>query len=475
MNEKSHSARYLVVNAPNFPQSNSSILIEPTDALTVATWIQHNKNDVDFIDLDRFGLKALDCLSFSDYKTVLIVFDYLIPLYTSEAINHFDKLFRLLSKKSDCVLLTGRAASCFPVEVLNRFSELYGCVIGEPEIVLTELFKSNNLEILNNNPYVLTQKNKTNKVHRSKEVKCKNIYDLFPEEGPIANRNLCKFNQYIDVHSVISSRGCNGFCKFCSTSGYVGAWRAASPQLVLSEIKHLVGLGAYKIIFLDDNFSNNKPRVKEICTLIKKNKIDIVWGCLCRIIDVDEDILKAMYDAGCRWIHFGMEHGDYKVRSGVGKNFSDEKAIKAIQFAKKFGMRTRTSWILDLPEATESTVKKTFELTKEISSHEIKFHFLALRPGSKYYNQFNCSKLFSNNKNIHETYIHKGKPHNTIGLDFKKSIIDQLESFKEQMSKLDYQWVSDVTFWKRFDSKEALPNEKFLSTSIIRYGLGWKK
>ena len=475
MKKTSCATKYLVINAPNFPKSNPSILIEPVDSLTLATWIQHNGNSVDFVDLDRFDLSAINDLTFSNYKAVLIVFDYLIPLYTSEAINHFDSLFKSISKKSDCILLTGRAASYFPLEVLNRFPKLHGCIIGEPEIVLSKLFKSNDLRSLKNNPNIIMQGDKINKTERLKEARRENLYNLFPKKGPIANRKLCKFNQYIDVHSIISSRGCNGFCKFCSTSGYMGTWRAASPQLVLSEIKHLVSLGTYKIIFLDDDFSNDQNRVKEICKLIKKNNIDIVWGCLCRIIDVDEKLLKQMYDAGCRWVHFGIEHGDYDIRFGVGKNFSDKIAINIIQFAKNIGMRVRTSWILDLPEATEISVKKTFELAKKISSHEIKFHFLALRPGSKYYNQLSCSKLFLNNKNTHETYIHKGKPRSALSPKLKKSIMEQLEKFKREMNKLDYQWVSDVKFWQSFDSKEALPNDRFLSTSVIRYGLGWKK
>lgn len=57
------SVNYLIVNAPNIPQNDPSILIEPVDALTLATWIQHNGNDVSFVDADRFGIKSLNKLS----------------------------------------------------------------------------------------------------------------------------------------------------------------------------------------------------------------------------------------------------------------------------------------------------------------------------------------------------------------------------------------------------------------------------
>jgi len=357
---------YLVVNAPNIPQNDSSILIEPVDALTLATWIQHNHNDVSFIDLDRFGIEALNSLT-PNYKVALVVFDYLIPLHSSGAIKCFDDLFSAISKLADYILLVGRLASYFPYEILNKFSMLYGCVVGEPEIVLADLFKHKNLSLLESNPNVITRKSKNqfNNFKLSFAAKRENIYNLFPRSGPIANRKLCQFNEYIDVHSIISSRGCDGCCKFCSTPGYLGDWRAASPQLILSEIKHLVNFGAYKIIFLDDNFSTDRNRVMQICKLIKENRINIIWGCLCRIIDVNERLLSEMYEADCRWIHFGIEHGDYNIRRNLGKNFSDMQAIKIIKFAQKIGIRIRTSWILDLPEATSVSVKKTFGLAKK--------------------------------------------------------------------------------------------------------------
>jgi len=466
---------YLIVSAPNNPQSDPSILIEPVDALTLATWIQHNHNDVSFIDLDRFGIKAINDLT-SNYKVALVVFDYLIPLYSSEAIKSFDDLFTAISKLADYILLVGRLASYFPHEILDKFSMLYGCVVGEPEIVLADLLRYKNLRLLENNANIITRKSRFNNSELSFASKRENIYNLFPRSGPIADRKLCQFNKYIDVHSIISSRGCTGYCKFCSTNGFLGTWRAASPQLVLSDIRHLVSLGAYKIIFLDDNFSCDLDRVRQICKSIKENRINIIWGCLCRIGDITEHMLTEMHMAGCRWIHFGIEHGDYNIRRNLGKNFSDAHAIKIINFAQQIGIRVRTSWILDLPEATDTSVRKTFELAKEISSYEIKIHFLTLRPGSRYYyDRLGYSKSIFDSKGSHEIFIHKGYPHNTSNKVLEKSIMKQLRRFKVQMRKLGYQWAPDVTFWKKFSNQDALPNEKFFSTCIMRYGLGWKK
>ena len=243
----------------------------------------------------------------------------------------------------------------------------------------------------------------------------------------------------------------------------------------MSEIKHLANLGAYKIIFLDDNFSNDSDRIRQICKVIKDNRIDIIWGCLCRIIDINEQLLKEMYKAGCRWIHFGIEHGDYNIRKNLGKNFFDEQAINIIKFAQKIGIRIRTSWILDLPETTSINVKKTFELAKKISSYEIKLHFLALRPGSEYYNSQSKFREFNDKETINEVSVHKGKPHNTSNEELKADIMKQLKGFRKEMCSLGYQWVPSVTSWKKFDNCVVPCDAKFLSCNIMKYGLGWKR
>lgn len=465
---------YLIINAPNVPKSDPSILIEPVDALTLATWAKHNHNDVDFIDLDRFGIGAINNLKFNHYQVAIVVFDYLIPLYSSKAVDSLDNLLSKTLKLADYILLAGRLANYFPKEMLNKFPVLYGCIVGEPEIVLTDLFKCKDLDFLEKNSNIITQKNKDKNLKLTHPAKRTNIYNSIPQSGPIANRELCQFDKYIDVHSIISSRGCGGRCKFCSTNNYLGTWRAASPQLVLSEIRHLVDSGAYKIIFLDDNFSYNKNRVKQICKLIKENHINIVWGCLCRIIDVNEDLLIKMHESGCRWIHFGIEHGNYNIRLALAKNFSDDYAIKVIKFAQKIGIRVRTSWILDLPGATSDSVRKTFDLAKKISSFEIKFHFLALRPGSEYYNDQLKSVKFYNEININEIFIHKGYSHNCSSEELRLDTIKQLDNFKKEMKHLNYQWVPNVKFWKKFNNHSASPDEKFFSASIMRYGIGWK-
>ena len=78
--------RVLVLNAPNVPFSDPSILIEPIDVLTVATWIRQLGYVVQVCDMDREQMSPQEVERVLDSwlaDVVVIPFDYHIPLYLS--------------------------------------------------------------------------------------------------------------------------------------------------------------------------------------------------------------------------------------------------------------------------------------------------------------------------------------------------------------------------------------------------------
>lgn len=458
----------LIVQAPNDPLSEPSILIEPVDILTLATYVQHAGHTVAFHDLDRFGLTPLeDEIRF--FRVAVVVLDYYIPLHASRAVQLLAEVFRLLERRAQMRLVVGRLASYDPRGFLDAFPTLDGCIIGEAEEPLLEILnRPAPLSPGSESRTVITRANISAATAPRRTRQPLNIYSKFPESGPIADRSLCQFYSYIDVHSIISSRGCTGKCPFCSTVHFWGKWRGASPALVISEFRHVVESGARKVIFLDDNFADDPERASQITRSLGRAGFGIPWGCLCCIKDVSPRLLAEMANAGCRWIHFGVEHGTEEVRRSIGKRFKNEQAIETIETAKSLGMRVRTSWILDLPTATPASVYATFKFARTLASHEIKLHYLAIRPGSTYFRDMRVDTQ----KDPWEIFIHTGKPNRQ--LDGRLTLLpDALEKFRIQMENDGYQWVDDVRYWRRYMHREASPDDRFLSTVVIRYGLGW--
>ena len=57
---------------------------------------------------------------------------------------------------------------------------------------------------------------------------------------PIPNRDLLDITKYMDTRTIITSRGCVGTCKFCTTPYYFGKWNGRKVTDVVNEIEMLI-------------------------------------------------------------------------------------------------------------------------------------------------------------------------------------------------------------------------------------------
>ena len=106
----------------------------------------------------------------------------------------------------------------------------------------------------------------------------------------VPNRELADLKDYIDIRSILTSRGCINKCDFCPTHNYWGSWRGKSAENVVKEIEYLIhNYNTEKIIFLDDNATANRKRMQKISNIIIEKKIKIKLGCLASINTYDKN------------------------------------------------------------------------------------------------------------------------------------------------------------------------------------------
>ena len=77
----------LVVNPPNKPFTNKSILAEPLDVLQIATIIKNNFGNVKVLDMDVKRMNNNINEYLEDKNIIVFVYDYQLPLHTSETIK----------------------------------------------------------------------------------------------------------------------------------------------------------------------------------------------------------------------------------------------------------------------------------------------------------------------------------------------------------------------------------------------------
>jgi len=461
--------RVLCINPPNAPFSEKSLLIEPIDVLSIATFAQSLGHKVKVVDMDvkQMWPEAIELIIMGFRPTVTIIpFDYHIPLHTSNAIKGINKIAQIAKEYGSRVVIAGKTAKQEPSLFLDDADVI---INREVEPVLSEILKlktwsNEELRNVKGISYLDTSSGSVKTTEKSKFVT--NLDSL-----PIPDRSLIDLEDYIDVRTIWSSRGCSGSCSFCATPKFWCGWRARSAKHVVDEIEHLVNeFSAKKVLFLDDNATVNAKRMREISELIIQRGLNknTNYGCLSRVT-VDKETLKLMRQAGFKWIHYGAESGSQKILDKHGKRITLDQVRKSVSDTKEAGLRIRTSWIFDLPGMDEQDLQDTINFILEIEPDEIRAHYLSLRAGTEFYQKLNGKN------NVNSQYVHSSKPINKLSTLSQEKILAGIEYLSEELKKRGYLVVKSMNDWKKVEElKQKSPDLKFISFCPARYGLNWE-
>jgi len=187
---------------------------------------------------------------------------------------------------------------------------------------------------------------------------------------------------------VMTSRGCPSKCNFCDRAIFGEKYRARSAENVLAEVDEVVHKhGAKEIRFFDDTFTLNRRRLEEICRGLKRYRPRLPWTCLTKVTAVDLDMLRMMRDAGCWQVLYGLESGDDRVLSTLGKKTTVEKNRQAVLWARQAGIRVRADFIVGTPHETMETLRNTVEFAKSLPLDFAHFNKFVPFPGTEFYRQ----------------------------------------------------------------------------------------
>jgi radical SAM superfamily enzyme YgiQ (UPF0313 family) len=137
-----------------------------------------------------------------------------------------------------------------------------------------------------------------------------------------------------------------------------------------------------RISLCDDVFTLNKQRVLEICKEIRTRGLVFEWACEARVDSVDHELLKAMRDANCKIIHYGVESGSQRILDVLNKRINVDQIKKATGYAKKVGMLVSFYIILGSPTETVEDIKLTRKLIFETKPDYLDITVFTPLPGT---------------------------------------------------------------------------------------------
>lgn len=247
-------------------------------------------------------------------------------------------------------------------ESVNNFADYV--LYGEEEIILPDLIdylrEDRDLGLVKGLSYRSNGQWKSNLESRFVE----NLDSL-----PWPAYDLMEINKYL-YHTVVSSRGCQFNCLFC-TAGKVagGGQRLRAVKDVVSEMEFLHRtLGCKAISFYDENFFFSRERTAELCNEMLSRPVKFMWTVFQggRVDKTDRETLMLMKKAGCFSIGFGLESADAVVLKNINKKITVDDVKRTSRLMKDAGMRAKFFITIGNPGDTKKSINKTIELVKEI-------------------------------------------------------------------------------------------------------------
>ncbi len=171
-----------------------------------------------------------------------------------------------------------------------------------------------------------------------------------------------------DLSLVLSSRGCPNACAFCNSPDL---WNRKvtrkSPKYFYEELKRMIKIfGINDFYISDDTFTFNKKWLDEFLPLIKS--LNVTYRCLSRIDIVDDNLIRALKDSGCRNIKFGIESGSQRILDMIDKRIKVEQILATDKILRANKMDWSAFFIIGFPGETIEDIRSTQEVIKKISA-----------------------------------------------------------------------------------------------------------
>lgn len=190
------------------------------------------------------------------------------------------------------------------------------------------------------------------------------------------------FSEHQAWATLLTDFGCPFSCTFCpmSTTGY----KLRDLDTVMDELRLLRALGIHELLVRDQTFGVNRVRTQELLKRIKTEFPELRWTCWSRVDLVNEEFLRALYDAGCHTLMVGLESANEDILKRYKKNTKRSQMESALGLARKIGLKTVGTFVLGLPGESEASIRETIAYACELPLDYASFNIATPRFGTTF-------------------------------------------------------------------------------------------
>jgi radical SAM superfamily enzyme YgiQ (UPF0313 family) len=192
-----------------------------------------------------------------------------------------------------------------------------------------------------------------------------------PAELPAMSRRWVdnpRYFRYGGQAGFETKRGCSGRCIYCADPVSKGhCVRLRPPSAVVDEIEQLIEQGIDVLHTCDGEFNIPERHALEVCREITGRGLSrqLSWYAYCAPAPFSRELARAMRDAGCIGIDFGVDNGSASMLRRLGRAFGPADILNAAQRAKEQGITVMLDLLLGAPGESRKSIEETVTLVKQ--------------------------------------------------------------------------------------------------------------
>ncbi|MFQ5928297.1 MAG: B12-binding domain-containing radical SAM protein [Acidobacteriota bacterium] len=172
---------------------------------------------------------------------------------------------------------------------------------------------------------------------------------------------------------IVTSRGCPFDCEFCYNLKFnERRFRYHSAERAVCDIVYLVERFGVSAIFIEDDYFFGHPgRVKKICDLLLREKLDLLVQVPCRIDYLyrqSEEMIDKLHGAGFKELWIGVESGSPERLKEILKRTTLDQVRQVNQMMSRSNVYVKYGFMAGFPKEQRRETLQTVDFMFELLS-----------------------------------------------------------------------------------------------------------
>lgn len=202
---------------------------------------------------------------------------------------------------------------------------------------------------------------------------------------PVPDYSLVRDWRSSTIYPVSTSRGCPFDCTFCSVIGMFGRkYRFKAIESVLKELRHVQQVSRATRFFVDDNFTADRKRSKELLRALIAEGMTSPWSAQTRTdVARDRELLGLMKQAGAHTLYIGFESVNPRTLAAFNKKQDLKDITECITTVREHGMAVHGMFVVGADTDDRETIRATADFAVRSGIETAQIVALTPLPGTR--------------------------------------------------------------------------------------------